>query len=50
MFIRGVGTNSFSIGSDLSIGVYVDDVYIGRPSAMFTKLFDIESDFVSLFE
>ena len=43
MFIRGVGTNSFSIGSDLSIGIYVDDVYISRPSAMFTKLSDIES-------
>ena len=42
IFIRGVGTLNLSIGSDTSIGVYVDDVYVGRDKAMFFELFDLE--------
>lgn len=42
IFIRGVGTVDFGVGSDLSVGFYVDDVYIGRPGAMFFDLYDTE--------
>jgi iron complex outermembrane recepter protein len=42
IFLRGVGTTDFSIGSDISIGFYFDDVYIGRGEAMFFELFDLE--------
>lgn len=40
--IRGVGTADFSTGADLSIGYYVDDVYIGRSGNMFVDLFDLD--------
>ena len=43
IFIRGVGSFNLSLGSDVSIASYVDDVYIGRGKAMFFELFDIES-------
>lgn len=42
IYIRGVGTNDFSIGADISVGFYLDDVYIGRESGVFFELFDIE--------
>jgi outer membrane receptor protein involved in Fe transport len=41
-FIRGVGTDSFSIGSDQSVGVYLDGVYIGRNVASIVSLLDLE--------
>lgn len=41
-FVRGVGTDSFSIGSDQSVGVYLDGVYIGRNVASIVNLLDME--------
>ncbi len=42
IFIRGIGSVDFGIGSDLSIGYYVDGVYISRAQAMLVNLYDIE--------
>ena len=42
IYIRGVGTTNISSGSDLSVSLYVDEVYISRAEAMFTDLFDLE--------
>ena len=42
IYLRGIGTKDFSIGSDIGVGIYVDDVYIGRTGAMFVDLFDLE--------
>ena len=42
IFIRGIGTTDISPGSDASVGLYVDDVYIGRDKGMFFELFDLE--------
>jgi iron complex outermembrane receptor protein len=41
-YIRGVGTNSSSVGDDASVGVFVDDVYAGRAGSFRTDLFDVE--------
>ena len=40
VYIRGVGTNDFSIASDTSVGFYIDDVYIGREAGEVVNLFD----------
>jgi iron complex outermembrane recepter protein len=42
IYLRGVGTRDFTIGGDLSIGFYVDDVYIGRSGDVFVDMFDLE--------
>lgn len=42
IFLRGVGSTDPSVGSDPSIGFYVDDVYVGRGIGMLTDLFDLE--------
>lgn len=42
LYMRGIGTKEFSVASDLSIGFYVDDVYIGRAATMVSELFDLE--------
>ncbi|MCP3732125.1 TonB-dependent receptor [Sphingomonas sp. MG17] len=42
MYIRGIGTRSFDPGSESSIGVFVDDVYLGRAAGSFNALRDIE--------
>lgn len=41
-YIRGVGTNSSSVGDDASVGVFIDDVYAGRAGGYRTDMFDIE--------
>lgn len=41
-FIRGVGTTENLATADPSVGVYVDDVYIGRQAVNNFGLFDIE--------
>lgn len=41
-YIRGVGTNSSSVGDDASVGVFVDDVYAGRAGGFRADMFDIE--------
>lgn len=42
LYIRGIGTRSFDPGSESSVGVFVDEVYLGRASGSFGSLKDIE--------
>jgi len=42
LYIRGIGTRSFDPGSESSVGVFTDDVYMGRSSGSFGALKDIE--------
>jgi iron complex outermembrane receptor protein len=41
-YIRGVGTNSSSVGDDASVGVFIDDVYAGRAGGFRADMFDIQ--------
>lgn len=41
-YIRGVGTNSSSVGDDSSVGVFIDGVYAGRAGGYSADMFDIE--------
>jgi iron complex outermembrane receptor protein len=41
-FIRGVGTTENLATADPSVGVYIDDVYVGRQAVNNFGLFDIE--------
>lgn len=38
--VRGIGTEDFGVGSDPALGVYVDDVYLGRGVSSIADLFD----------
>jgi len=40
-FIRGLGTSSDSAGSDPTVAVFLDEVYIGRGGASHFDLFDL---------
>jgi iron complex outermembrane receptor protein len=40
--IRGIGTNDFGVGTDPSVGVYVDGVYSARSGASLLAFNDIE--------
>nr|WP_243847810.1 TonB-dependent receptor [Sphingomonas oligoaromativorans] len=40
--IRGIGVSSASDGLDSSVGVYVDNVYLGRPGMALEDLIDVE--------
>jgi iron complex outermembrane receptor protein len=42
IFVRGVGTRGYDAGSDPSVGVFVDSVYLGRFGALDMDLLDIE--------
>ncbi len=42
IFIRGVGTNTSTNGTDPAVALYVDGAVIARPEAQFTSLFDLE--------
>jgi len=39
--VRGVSTEDFGVGSDPALGIYVDDVYLGRGVSSIIDLFDI---------
>lgn len=41
-YIRGVGSNNTFPGSDSSVALYIDGVYIGRPTSFFQDLFDVD--------
>lgn len=41
LFIRGIGSSDDSAAGDRSVGVFVDDVYIGRGGAMIADFFDV---------
>jgi iron complex outermembrane receptor protein len=40
--IRGIGVSSASDGLDTSVGVYVDNIYLGRPGMALADLIDID--------
>jgi iron complex outermembrane receptor protein len=40
--IRGIGVSSASDGLDSSVGVYVDNVYLGRPGMALSDLIDVD--------
>lgn len=42
VFVRGIGTRKFDIGTDGSIGVFVDEVYNARFSNTLTGIMDLE--------
>ncbi len=42
LFLRGIGTTNDSIGADPAVAVFIDEVYIGRPSGASTDLYDLE--------
>lgn len=42
LFVRGIGAVTFIGGFDSSIAVNLDGVYLGRPTAVASALFDIE--------
>lgn len=42
IFIRGIGTRGYDAGSDPSVGVFVDGVYLGRFGALDMDLMDVE--------
>lgn len=41
-YIRGIGTNDTSIGTNPSIGVYIDGVYASRLGGALTEFLDVE--------
>lgn len=43
IFIRGIGTTEFSLGTEPGVGVYVDDVYMARIMGNVMDMVDIES-------
>lgn len=42
IYIRGIGNSSDSAASDPAVGVFLDDVYIGRTGGVGFDLFDLE--------
>jgi iron complex outermembrane receptor protein len=40
--VRGIGVSSASDGLDTSVGVYVDNVYMGRPGMSLADLIDVD--------
>lgn len=43
LYVRGIGTRQFQLGSDPSVGVFVDGVYVARFTAQSMALLDVES-------
>lgn len=43
IFIRGIGTTEFSLGTEPGVGVYVDEVYMARISGNVLDVIDIEA-------
>lgn len=42
LYIRGIGTRQFDPGSESSVGVFVDESYLGRTGGVLGTLKDIE--------
>ena len=42
LYIRGIGNSSDSAGSDPAVGIFIDEVYMGRSGMGASDLFDIE--------
>jgi iron complex outermembrane receptor protein len=43
IYIRGVGQRNTEVNIDSGVGIYIDDVYIGRPDGALLDLNDIQS-------
>lgn len=41
-FMRGIGNTNDSAASDPAVAVFIDDVYVGRPSGSSMDLYDLE--------
>jgi iron complex outermembrane recepter protein len=42
VYIRGVGSNLFSVGADPSVAINIDGVYLGRSNMGLTQFLDVE--------
>ena len=42
LYVRGVGSNLLAIGSDPSVAIHQDGVYLGRPNMGLTQFLDVE--------
>jgi len=42
LYIRGIGSNIFSIGVDQSVATHIDGVYVGRANMGLTQFLDID--------
>lgn len=42
IFIRGIGTNKYDIGTEGSVGIFVDGVYVPRFSSLMQNLVDLD--------
>ncbi|UTW54639.1 TonB-dependent receptor [Kordiimonas sp. SCSIO 12610] len=42
IFIRGIGSNDDGAGGDQSVGIFVDEVFIGRSAGASLDIFDLE--------
>ncbi|WBX85597.1 TonB-dependent receptor [Sphingosinicella microcystinivorans] len=42
LYIRGIGTNNVFTGSDPSVTVHLDGVYLARPTMIFTDFVDVD--------
>ena len=42
LYIRGIGSRQYDPGSESSVGVFTDEVYLGRSGGSFSQLKDIE--------
>ncbi len=40
--IRGIGSNTFGLGTESTVGYYVDGVYISRPQGFLNQFLDLE--------
>jgi len=40
--VRGIGTDAFGVGVDNSVGMFIDDVPVGRPTLIGNSFFDLE--------
>ena len=41
-YVRGIGTDDFGVGTDPSVGIYIDGVYVARSGAALMFFSDIE--------
>jgi len=42
IYIRGIGSNNYGVGGDTSVGVFIDDIYVGRIHGSISDLADAE--------
>jgi len=40
--VRGIGTYAFGVGADNSVGMFIDDVPVGRPALIGNSFFDLQ--------